>query len=175
MDRSLHRKLKQPVAYYLSRGSTKAEILVHFLNEILRTCQNVGLHVVATVCDMGINNVKAMKLLGSTRSEPFFQFQIQAIATMYDPPYLLKCTRKLFWKYDVQFESECLDSQFLVIAKWEHTEKLHKPDKHFIICTLYKLTDTYLAPVTQCHESELGCSIHEPHSSSGNLHSGILW
>jgi len=31
---------------------------------------------------MGTNNVKAMKLLGSTTSEPFFQFQNQAIATI---------------------------------------------------------------------------------------------
>jgi len=35
------------------------------LKEVLDACQNVGLHVVATVCDMGTNNVKAMKLLGS--------------------------------------------------------------------------------------------------------------
>jgi len=115
------------VAFYFSRGSTKAEILVHFLNEVLGACQNVGLHVVATVCDMGTNNVNAMKLLGSTRNEPFYQFQKQAIVTIYDPPYLLKCTLNLFLKYDVQFESECLDNQ-LTVTKWEHTEKLHKHD-----------------------------------------------
>ena len=63
-----------------------------------------------SLCDVGTNNVKAMKLLGSTRSEPFFQFQNQAIATIYDPPHILKCTRNLFLKYDVQFESEHLDS-----------------------------------------------------------------
>jgi hypothetical protein len=106
------------VAYYLSRGSTKAEMLVQFFKEVLGACQNVGLHVVATVCEMGTNNVKAMKLLGSTRSEPFFQFQDQAIAKIYDPPHLLKCTHNLFLKYDVQFESECLDSRLSVIAKW---------------------------------------------------------
>ena len=53
------------MSYYLSRGSTKTEMLVQFLKEVLDACQNVGLHVVATVCDMGTNNVKAMKLLGS--------------------------------------------------------------------------------------------------------------
>jgi len=35
----LHRKWKQPVAYYLSHGSTKTEMLVHFLNEVLSACQ----------------------------------------------------------------------------------------------------------------------------------------
>jgi hypothetical protein len=98
--RGLHRKWKQPVAYYLSCGSTKAEMLLQFLIGVLGACQSVGLHA---VCDMGVNNIKAMKLLGSTRSEPFFQFQNEAIAMIYYPPHLLKCTRKLFRKYDVQF------------------------------------------------------------------------
>jgi hypothetical protein len=98
-------------------------------------------------CDMGTNNVKTMKLLGSTRSEPFFQFQNQAIATIYDPPHLLKCTRNLFLKYDMQFESEHLDSHLPVIDKWEHIEKLYKRDKPFMICSLYKLTPIW--PVTQ--------------------------
>jgi hypothetical protein len=43
-----------------------------------------------------------------------------------------------------------LDSQFPVVAKWEHIEKLYKHDKDFMICMLYKLTDTHLAPITQC-------------------------
>jgi hypothetical protein len=99
--------------------------------------------------DMGTNNVKAMKLLGSTTSEPFFQFQNQAIATIYDPPHLLQCTRNLFLKYHVQFESERVKSQHPV-AKWEHIEKLYKSDRDKPIRMLFKLTDTHLAPVTQC-------------------------
>ena len=63
---------------------------MQFLIEVLGACQNVGLHVVGTACDMGTNNVKAMKLLGSTTSEPFFQFLNQAIATIYNPSHLLK-------------------------------------------------------------------------------------
>jgi hypothetical protein len=146
----LHRKWKQPVAYYLSRGSTKAEVLVQFLKDVLDAYQNVGLHVVATVCDMGTKSVKAMKLLGSDRIEPFFQFQNQAIATIYGPPHLLKYTRNPFLKYDVQFESEHLDNQLPVIAKMEHIVNIYKQEKHFLIRRLCKLTDTHLAPVTQC-------------------------
>ena len=55
MVHALHHKWKQPVAYCLSRGSIKAEMLVQFLYEILGVCQNVVLHVVATVCDMSIS------------------------------------------------------------------------------------------------------------------------
>ena len=59
-DHGLHRKWKKPVAYFLSYECTTTEMLVQFLNEVLGACQNMGLHVVATVCDMGTNSVKAM-------------------------------------------------------------------------------------------------------------------
>jgi len=64
MLHGLCRRWKQPVAYYLTRGSTKDDILVDFLTEVLDACHNAGLVVVATVCDMGANNVKALKQLG---------------------------------------------------------------------------------------------------------------
>jgi hypothetical protein len=68
----LRRKLKQPVAYYFTRGSTKVEVIVQYMNEVLDISQNAGLKVTATVCDMGANNVKALKLLGATKRKPFF-------------------------------------------------------------------------------------------------------
>jgi hypothetical protein len=83
--------------------------------------------------------------LGATKRKPFFQLQNQSIATIDDPPYLLKWTCNLFL-----FKSEHLDSQLRVIAKWEHIEKLYKHDKHGVILMLYKLTDTHLSPVTHC-------------------------
>ena len=137
--------------------------------------QSVGLHVVATVCDMGTNNVKAIKLLGSTREEPFFQFQNQAIATIYDPLHLLMCTHNLFLKYDVHFKPEHMGSQLPVIAKWELIKEIYEQDKHFVIRRLVKLTDDHFAHYSVCHESELGRSSHEPHSSSCNLLCGVLW
>ena len=48
------------------------------------------------------------------------------------------------------FKSERLDSQPDVTAKWEHTDKLYKCDKHGVIRMLYKLTDSHLFPVTHC-------------------------
>jgi hypothetical protein len=116
---------------------------VQFLNEVLGACHNVELHVVATVCDMGTNNVKALKLFCWTSWKPLFQFQNQAVASIYGPPHL-KCTHNVFLKYDVQLESERLNSQLPVIAKWEHIEKLFRHYKHGMIRMLYKLTDTHL-------------------------------
>ena len=149
MARGLHRKWKQPVAYYFIRGSTKADLLKKFLKDVLGACQNAGLHVVATVCDMGANNVSALQVLGATRQKPFFKFQNQEIVTVYDPPHLLKCTRNLFRKYDVQFESELMHNQLLVTAKWEHILNVYKWDKSHVVRLLYKITDAHLAPVAQ--------------------------
>jgi len=118
MVRGLHRKWKQPVAYYFIGGSTNAYLL-KFLEDVLGTCHNAGLHIVATVCDMNANNFKALQLLGATRKKPFFKFQNQEIVTVCDTPHLLKCTRKHFHKYDVQFQYELMHNQLPVTATWE--------------------------------------------------------
>jgi len=54
MVRGLHQKWKKPFAYYFICGSTKADLLVKFLKEVLGACKNSGLQVVATVCDMDV-------------------------------------------------------------------------------------------------------------------------
>ena len=91
-----------------------------FLNEVLGACQNAGLHVIATVCDMGANSVKASKLLGASRQKPFFTLRNQDIVTVYDPPHFLKCTGNLFLNDKVQFEPELMCNQLPVIAKLQH-------------------------------------------------------
>jgi hypothetical protein len=136
------------VAYYFTRGSTKAEVIVQYLKEVLDACQNAGLKVVATVCDMGASNVKPLKLLGASKRKPLFRFHDQDIATVYDPPHLLKCTRNLFLKYDVQLKSEHLDIQ-LPVVKWDHILKLYEINKPRPFRQLYRLTDTHLHPTTQ--------------------------
>ena len=99
--------------------------------------------------DMGANNVKALQLLGATKRKPFFKFQNREIVTVYDPPHLLKCTRNLFFKYDVQFESELMHNQLPLTAKWEHIVNVYELDKQNIVSLLLKLTKEHVAPVGQ--------------------------
>ena len=106
-------------------------------------------HCYTTVCDMGANNVSALQMLGATSQKPFFKFQNQEIVTVYNPPHLLKCTRDLFRKYDVQFKSELMHNQLTLTAKWEHILNVYEWDKSNVVCLFYKLTDAYLAPVAQ--------------------------
>ena len=67
----------------------------------------------------------------------------------YDPPHLMKCTRNIFLKYDVQFQSELMHNQLPNTAKWEHILNVYQWDKKNIVRLLYKLTDAHLATVAQ--------------------------
>jgi hypothetical protein len=96
MVRGLYKKWKQSMAYYFTHASTKAEMLLQFLEEVIDACQNAGLKVVATICDMGSNNVKALKLLKLSEEQPFFKFHNKESAAVFDPPHLLKRTHNLF-------------------------------------------------------------------------------
>ncbi|PNF31489.1 hypothetical protein B7P43_G00752 [Cryptotermes secundus] len=144
MIHDLQRKWKKPVAYYFTHGSREAEMIVQYLKEVLDACQKV----VATVCDIGANGVKALKL-GCFQRKPLFRFYNQEIATVYDPPHLLKCTQNLFLKHDVQLKSEHVGTQLPVVAKWDHILKLYEIDKTRPFCQLYRLTDTHLNPTAQ--------------------------
>jgi hypothetical protein len=60
-------------------------MLVNFLLEVLDASRNAGLEVVATTCDMGDNNVKALEHLGLSEKTPFVRYQNQEIAAIFDP------------------------------------------------------------------------------------------
>jgi len=126
-------------------------MLVHFLKEVLGACQNSGLVVVAIVCNMGANNVKALKLLIVSAKQPFFTFQSQEIAAVFDPPHLLKYTRDLFQTRDVvSVGFEVVNSEGLSgIAKWEDLLKIYESDKKNLIRALSKVTDSHLHPDAQ--------------------------
>jgi hypothetical protein len=103
-------------------GGTKGEMLVNFLMEVLDASHNAGLEVVATICDVGANNVKALKHLGVSEETPFVRFQNQEITAMCDPPHLLKFICILSPKHDV-INVECditVNGERLTrTAKWE--------------------------------------------------------
>ena len=147
MLRGLRKKWKQPVAYYLIHGSTKGEMLVNFLMEVLDACHNAGLEVVATVCDMGANNIKALKLMGVSEKTPFFRFQGRETVAVFDPPHLLKCTRNLFLKHN-EAKVECgitVNGERLTgTAKWDDILKLYEVEKRSVYRLLPKVTERYI-------------------------------
>lgn len=69
------------------------------------------MNVVATVCDLCTVNLKVLRTMGATTRDPFFSFDGHEIVAILDPPHLLKCTRNLFMKHNVQCTTdiECND------------------------------------------------------------------
>ncbi|KAL1492234.1 hypothetical protein ABEB36_012716 [Hypothenemus hampei] len=66
------RNWKQPVAYYFNSNGCKADMLRKCIFDVLDAAKNIAnVNVVATICDMGVNNVKCMKDLGVTVDTPF--------------------------------------------------------------------------------------------------------
>lgn len=98
--------------------------------QILTECFNANMNVVATVCDLSTVNLKVLKTLGSTTREPYFTHCQREIVAILDPPHLLKCTRNLLMKHDVECTTDL-----------QCNDKIVK-GKHFINVLLIKLADT---------------------------------
>jgi len=112
------------VAYYLTVGGAKGEMLVDFLMEVLDASRNAGLEVVTT-CDMGNNSVKVFKHLGLSEKTPFFRFQNQEITAIFDPPHPLKFTHNIFLKHDVanvEYVITRMASDLLVLLSGRYIE-----------------------------------------------------
>ena len=58
-------------------------MLVNFFMKFLDVCHNTGMEVAATLCDMGSNNIKAVKQLGVSEKISFFRFQSQEKLHLY--------------------------------------------------------------------------------------------
>ena len=51
---------KQPIAFSFCKGSTPCTTLIRTYKDIVTELQNVGLIVVASICDQGSSNTKAI-------------------------------------------------------------------------------------------------------------------
>ncbi|EFA13306.2 hypothetical protein TcasGA2_TC001484 [Tribolium castaneum] len=63
MIRRLRLQWKQVIAYYFTANTVSANNLKFLIEEIISQLQNIGLTVVATVCDQGTTNVSALNQL----------------------------------------------------------------------------------------------------------------
>lgn len=77
---------------------------------MITECFKENINVVATVCDLSTVNMKVLKTLGATTEEPFFSMCGREIVAVLDPPHLLKCTRNLLMKHNVECTTEVKSS-----------------------------------------------------------------
>ncbi|CAK1597444.1 unnamed protein product [Parnassius mnemosyne] len=110
------------------------------------------MNVVATVCDLSAVNLKVFKILGATSTAPFFNFCGQEIVSILDPPHLLKCTRNLLIKHDIEVTSDfqCNEKPVKGTVKWSHIEAFYQLDKtNPNLVYAPQLTDNHLHPNCQ--------------------------
>lgn len=68
MVRGVHKNYKQPLAYTFCSSTTPAVQLATLIKNLIRHMRNIGLNVIATVCDQGATNVSAINsLINSTK------------------------------------------------------------------------------------------------------------
>lgn len=152
MARGLRKKWKQPIAYFFSEHGMSSPDLARNLKDIIRALHNIGLKVVATICDQHSTNSKAIKMLKDDTERAFqlagienrlegFSIDGEEIVPLYDVPHLLKGIRNnlldnpasFTWKNGVQ------------TATWEDIIRLYELDVgDFDTKMCYKLTDAHI-------------------------------
>ncbi|KAB0800837.1 hypothetical protein PPYR_06576 [Photinus pyralis] len=154
MLRGLHRQWRQPVSFTFSSGPVTSENLKYQLTEVIKNCLEIGLDVVATVCDQGASNQAAINSLIKDTREHFlregqenrlFGFLVnnQEIVPFYDVPHLLKGIRNNLLNKDLHFVMNNKKG----IASWKHIVKFHNLDSSeptLRLCS--KLTDEHVVP-----------------------------
>ncbi|XP_072398747.1 uncharacterized protein [Diabrotica undecimpunctata] len=171
MLRGIRRKWKQPVYYNFSNGATKTIDLVHIIKMIVRKCTEIGLNVIAIVCDQGSNNRAAINYLikdtkikysneldhlekQKTYSSKYFDlknkikeyvFEVDGrrIIPIYDVPHVFKGLRNNLLKYNLHFTSNNEEK----VATWDHIYTAYKMDPHLGSLRLIpKITEQHVNP-----------------------------
>lgn len=154
MIRGLIKNFKQPLAYTFCSGATKAVELKILIREMIKQIQIAGFIVVATVCDQGANNQKAIKTLveeariemmrkGENLKKKIFVVDGQEIIPLFDPPHLLKGIRNNLITKNLKFDLEGETH----IAKWAHIEMLYAENPAYKgIRLIPKLTENHVVP-----------------------------
>jgi hypothetical protein len=98
------------------------------------------------VCDMGAK-IEAVKLLSVSEKTPLFSFQDWEIASVFDPPHLVKCIFNRFLKQNIA-NVECeitVNGEWLTgTAQWDVILKLYEVEKRNIYRLLPKVTERHI-------------------------------
>lgn len=153
MLRGIFKKWKQPVAYRFCKSTATATDIVRWFKEVVRAAQAAGLRLIASVCDQGVTNVKAIKILKEetrgnairNNEEDLNNIKIDGdvVIPLFDPPHLFKSLRNNLLTKDLRYS---LDGH-IKTAKWSHIE-----DAYYIDCSggklrvMPKLTEFHVHP-----------------------------
>nr|CAI5856389.1 unnamed protein product [Callosobruchus analis] len=154
MLKGIYKKWKQSICYTFCVNATPMVHLVKLIKDIVRCVRQVGLNIVATICDQGTTNVAAINtLLNDTRSyclrnniENRYQGYLideEEVIHLYDPPHLLKGVRNSLLCQDLHFIEEGKEK----VASWSHIMDFYRIDKEMGKFSQFtKLTDEHVVP-----------------------------
>ncbi len=130
---------KQPLAYFLVNEACNSEMVKEKLFQIIDKVENIGLSVLAVVCDIGSNFQKLFRELNLDYENPSFLRNGKKILFLFDAPHIIKAIRNNLMKYDFHFG----DRKF---ASWKDIQQLYEIDSKNDICCRPKLTQSHLFP-----------------------------
>lgn len=152
MVKGVFKSWKQPVCYYLTDGGLKATDLASEIIKVISKCQEIGLKVVATVCDQLSVNSSAIKILKQKTDESFirkgeenrlmgFLVNDQEIVPLFDSPHLLKGIRNNLLEHDAIFCWKNGQQK----ASWTDVVNLYVLDESELDLKMcHKLTDVHV-------------------------------
>ncbi|KAF2891482.1 hypothetical protein ILUMI_14691, partial [Ignelater luminosus] len=107
MLRGIKRSFKQVLGYYFTSSVISTIYLKHIITNTTKELQNIGLKVIATICDQGTTNQTALSALcnETNKNGGGYDFIInnQTVFVIYDVPHLLKNTRNCLIKCKIEF------------------------------------------------------------------------
>jgi hypothetical protein len=151
MIKAIFRQWKQPFSFTFSSGPAKSVDIKNMITEVITSCQDIGLKVVASICDQGTFNQAAINAFlkqtseaclkaGTERRYDCYLINGGEVIHLYDVPHIFKGIRNNFLKRDLHFEINGISK----VAKMKHIEQLYMLDTmdDTKLCT--KLTDAHI-------------------------------
>lgn len=107
MVRGLNAEWKLPIAFYFVDGTCPSAMLTQLIPQVIRELKKIGISVVASVCDQGPTNRKAISDLRSNCDEgqhdPIYKVDDDKIVHLFDTPHLFKNIRNHLLQSDLEF------------------------------------------------------------------------
>lgn len=114
MVRGIYSKWKLPLAYFVSSGAIKKDVLVQTITDSIKQIFKIGLNVRAVICDQGKNNQAALKTLGTSVEKTFIEFEGKKIFVIFDTLHLIKNFRNNFLYNNYIFDDKVVDFKDIV-------------------------------------------------------------
>ena len=129
--------METPLAYFLTAGTVRGEMLQTLTHRCLEKLEGIGLETMALICDQGTNNRQFLQTLEKVSVEqPYILYNNKNVFVIYDPPHLLKNVQNNLMKSNYKYDD--------VEVRWQYIVDFYNRDKTIHIRMAPKLTDKHI-------------------------------